>query len=672
MGPHRFDELRLARNLPSPSALGLRILELTRQEDFEQAELVELLRSDPALSGRILQLANGAASGVPVADVREAAMRLGARTIRSVALGFTLLETRVPGGGSFQADLYWSRALAVAVAAQGLAEDAGLDPVTHFTLGLLSEVGQLALACVHTERYSRVWEDPRSARRAGLLALELREFEIDHVEVSACLLRDWGLPEAFVHALLASAGRLRGGEADHEAAERSGQLLRLAQALGRVLSNDPREPVVSRGVALDELLALAASLGHDASALLQRAAELGEVWRGWARTTGVRAIGDPLGDLSLALVQARLREPAPVPMVAPAAPLEHDPFAVDPDSPEGGGEDGSEDAAARPDRVLLVEARAGALGPLEEALERGEYETLQARGHRAALELALHMHPQVVLIESPAEAGPALELLRVLRRSTVGRSLHLIVLTGATHEQVSVELLDAGADDVLVMPATARLVLARVRVGCRNARERARLLAAERSSFRSAAEMGLLGRRLRSAALTDPLTGLPNRRFGMQQLKQEWERSRRSGQPLSVALVDLDHFKAINDGGGHDIGDAVLREISETLGESSRAGDMVARVGGEEFLVLVPGGDLETAQVAAERLRRAVEDLPPLHLDQPLALTISVGVATREAWMRGTDDLLRAADQALYRAKAAGRNRVCSGGEDSGPRAVSA
>lgn len=668
MGPHRFDELRLARNLPSPSALGLRILELTRGEEFEQAELVELLRSDPALTGRILQLANAAASGVPVADVHEAAMRLGARTIRSVALGFTLLETRVPGGGAFQADLYWSRALAVAVSAQGLAEDAGLDPVLHFTLGLLSEVGQLALACVHTERYSRVWEDPRAARRAGLMALELREFEIDHVEVSACLLRDWGLPDAFVHALLASAGRLRGGEGDHESAERSGQLLRLAQALGRVLSNDPREPVVSRGVALDELLGVAASLGHDASALLQRAADLGEIWRSWARSTGVRAIGDPLGDLSLALVQARLREPAPVPMVAPAAPLEPDPFAVDLDAPEVESEEGT----ARPDRVLLVEARAGALGLLEEALESGEYETLQARGHRAALELALHMHPQVVLIESPADPAAALELLRVLRRSTVGRSLHLIVLTGATHEEVSVDLLDAGADDVLVMPATARLVLARVRVGCRNARERARLLDAERSSFRSAAEMGLLGRRLRSAALTDPLTGLPNRRFGMQQLKQEWERSRRSGQPLSVALVDLDHFKTINDGGGHDIGDAVLREVSDTLGESSRAGDMVARVGGEEFLVLVPGGDLETAQVAAERLRRAVEDLPPLHLDEPVALTISVGVATREPWMRGIDDLLRTADQALYRAKAAGRNRVCSGGEEPGPRAVSA
>ncbi|MDA0948142.1 MAG: HDOD domain-containing protein, partial [Planctomycetota bacterium] len=450
MGPHRFDELRLARNLPSPSALGLRILELTRGEDFEQAELVELLRSDPALTGRILQLANAAASGAPVADVHEAAMRLGARTIRSVALGFTLLETRVPGGGSFQADLYWSRALAVAVSAQGLAEDAGLDPVTHFTLGLLSEVGQLALACVHTERYSRVWEDPRAARRAGLMALEVREFEIDHVEVSACLLRDWGLPDAFVHALLAAAGRLSGGEGDHATAERSGQVLRLAQALGRVLSNDPREPVVSRGVALDELLGTAASLGHDASALLQRASALGEVWRSWARTTGVRAIGDPLGDLSLALVQARLREPAPVPMVAPAAPLEHDPFALTLDAPEVGSESGTE----RPDRVLLVESRAGAFGALEEALESGDYETLEARGHRAALELALHMHPQVVLIESPADPGPALELLRVLRRSTVGRSMHLIVLTGATREEVSVDLLDAGADDVLVMPAT--------------------------------------------------------------------------------------------------------------------------------------------------------------------------------------------------------------------------
>lgn len=670
MGPQRFDELRLARDLPSPSALGLKILELTRDEDFEQAELVELLRSDPALSGRVLRLANGAVATEPVADVHQAAMRLGSKVVRNVALGFTLLETRVPGGGSFQGDLYWSRALAVAVAAQRLAEEAGLDPVSHFTLGLLAEVGQLALACVHTERYSRVWDDPRAARRVGLLALEAREFEIDHVEVGACLLRDWGLPESCVQTVLCAAGRLHGEVLERAAIERSAGVLRLALAMGRVLSNDPREPVVSRGVGLDELLAEAAALGRDASELLQLTSEVGEHWRSWAASTGVRALGDPLGDLSLALVQARLREPAPVPMVAPAPALEHDPFQeVGP-----GAEDPVDSAPAQPDRVLLVASRPGSLEVYEEAFREEELETLQASSHRAALELALHMHPQVVVVDAPGDPAPTLELLRVLRRSTVGRSLHLIVLTPSQAEGAAVGLLEAGADDVVAASASSRLLLARVRVGCRNAHERARLLRAERSSFRSAAEMGLLGRRLRSAALTDPLTALPNRRFGMQQLKKEWERSRRADQPLSIALVDLDHFKVINDQGGHDIGDAVLREVADTLGETSRAGDMVARVGGEEFLVLVPGGDLDTARVAAERLRGAVEGLPPLHLDEPRTLTISVGVAQREAWMRGVDDLLRAADQALYAAKAAGRNRVrlAPGRDASGPRAVSA
>jgi diguanylate cyclase (GGDEF)-like protein len=170
--------------------------------------------------------------------------------------------------------------------------------------------------------------------------------------------------------------------------------------------------------------------------------------------------------------------------------------------------------------------------------------------------------------------------------------------------------------------------------------------------------MGLMGRRLRSAALTDALTGLPNRRHGMRLLETEWQRSDRGDHPFSVIAIDIDHFKKFNDLAGHDIGDAVLREVSSTLAENCRTGDAVSRMGGEEFLCVVGGARMDVAHIAAERLRYAVDQLPPIQLDEPMKITVSLGVAQREPWMRCIDDLLREADKALYVAKAAGRNRV--------------
>lgn len=160
-------------------------------------------------------------------------------------------------------------------------------------------------------------------------------------------------------------------------------------------------------------------------------------------------------------------------------------------------------------------------------------------------------------------------------------------------------------------------------------------------------------------ALTDSLTGVANRRRLDQALNHEWARGARTGQPLSVLMIDVDHFKAFNDRHGHHGGDEALRDVARTLLISARRpGDLAARYGGEEFVVVLPETALEGGRLIAEQIRQAVEQLPPFPPDTA-PVTISIGIATQVP-MHGERlaSLLTRADQALYQAKHNGRNRV--------------
>jgi diguanylate cyclase (GGDEF)-like protein len=171
--------------------------------------------------------------------------------------------------------------------------------------------------------------------------------------------------------------------------------------------------------------------------------------------------------------------------------------------------------------------------------------------------------------------------------------------------------------------------------------------------------VGWLMDRLRSAALHDGLTGLFNRRFLRESLPQLQASSSRRGAPLCLIMLDLDHFKRVNDTYGHLVGDRTLRAVSEALRESSRRADLIARYGGEEFAVLCPDTDCETGLHVAERLRAAVEALDETVLGHPGPQTISLGVAVQTRDHELTpEQLIDQADVAMYEAKHRGRNRA--------------
>lgn len=176
----------------------------------------------------------------------------------------------------------------------------------------------------------------------------------------------------------------------------------------------------------------------------------------------------------------------------------------------------------------------------------------------------------------------------------------------------------------------------------------------------SSLERARLFQEVQSLALIDPLTGLQNRRSLFELGRIEFSRAHRMDRPFSCMMLDLDHFKQVNDSYGHPVGDQVLQEFAKCCSSSVRAIDLIGRYGGEELVILLPETDLDTALQIAERLRASTEQIPIKVCDHEISFTVSAGVATKDENTLDLETLIARADQALYVAKFKGRNRVAT------------
>ena len=184
----------------------------------------------------------------------------------------------------------------------------------------------------------------------------------------------------------------------------------------------------------------------------------------------------------------------------------------------------------------------------------------------------------------------------------------------------------------------------------------------ERKVAERTEELAEANHRLELLAVTDALTGLPNRRRLSDTLEAEWLRALRSGEPIGLAMIDIDNFKKYNDHYGHQGGDECLRLVARTVQASVRGTDLVARYGGEEFCIVMPGVNADAALVVAERARRSVAELCEPHAGADIGIvTISIGVTASVPMGGLPDQLIKVADEGLYEAKRAGRNRVAVG-----------
>jgi diguanylate cyclase (GGDEF)-like protein len=253
--------------------------------------------------------------------------------------------------------------------------------------------------------------------------------------------------------------------------------------------------------------------------------------------------------------------------------------------------------------------------------------------------------PQVAILDWVMPGLDGNQVCQALRAKARAKYVYILLVTDKTNKDALLRGLEAGADDYLTKPYDPFELRARLAAGRRIVELQEELIAAREA--------------MRLQAMRDSLTGLWNRRGILDALDRELARSVREGHPLGVVMGDLDHFKRVNDTLGHGVGDVVLRGAARRLAAIVRPYDSLGRYGGEEFLAVLPGCDLENAKKMARRLCDGLSARPIAHGGDSVVMTISAGVASTEGRAGSSAAaLLAAADAALYAAKQRGRNRV--------------
>jgi two-component system cell cycle response regulator len=299
--------------------------------------------------------------------------------------------------------------------------------------------------------------------------------------------------------------------------------------------------------------------------------------------------------------------------------------------------------------VLIVDDDDLVLARLRDLVTAAGYRVFTAPNGLQAMQQLEASPASIVITDLHMPGMDGLELCRLIRQRVWPGYVYIVFLTGRAEEKDILAGLDAGADDFLSKRTPAVQFTARLRTA-------KRILALE-YSLKSALETK------RQLSMTDSLTGIYNRRYLLRHLGRELKRAQRSGGDVSLLLLDIDHFKQVNDTYGHAVGDHVLKNFAQVVGKClHRATDWCARLGGEEFAVVLEGTSLRDASICAERIRDAVVNTSIDNSADRILITVSIGVSAlgviADNSAATVQTLLERADNALYASKSGGRNRV--------------
>ena len=601
--------------LPSPNGVALAIMDLWEDERATVRQMAQLVQSDPGLCGRLLKLANSAAmGGRSVAAIPEAIVRVGMQTVGQLAVAFSLIDSHGEGFcASFKYQEYWSHCLLMALLSRELAQATRIGPPEDlFACGLLSRIGMLAFATIYPDEYGQLL----SEKPDELAEAERQRFGVDHNELSEVLMLDYGVPQA-----LAEPARF------HEAPETSefatdsrpaklATLLHCAHRMAAITVESGQDR--TRQTILNK--ALIAKLGLDEQAIGSLYDRATKEWLEWSKL--------------LDLPQSEAPEYAEL----------------------VGSESDLDTTISAPARLLafILDGQQEPSG-IAEHLRQLAVAVSNCSDTNELLRQVVGARPQILVIPADEEGR---KLCRLIRSTDWGRSPYIFMVSPGNEEQLVIEAFDTGAD-ALISPNISRTELEARLMAVRRVYGLEQAWRKDRAELRKIAnELAVSHRKQELLSLTDQLTELPNRRAAMLALEQAWARSTRTKSPVSVVIVDVDHFKAINDRFGHATGDRVLQQVATVLKAAARQEETIARIGGEEFLLISGNAGLRELVIAAERLRRQIQSTPLKANDESIHLTMSMGIAERETTTISPDELLNAADKALYAAKSAGRNRL--------------
>jgi two-component system, cell cycle response regulator len=278
-------------------------------------------------------------------------------------------------------------------------------------------------------------------------------------------------------------------------------------------------------------------------------------------------------------------------------------------------------------------------------LETKGYATHWAKDGQEAIDEATRLKPDLILLDVMMPKLNGYEVLRLLKENGDLKNIPIIFVTVRGETDSKVVGLRLGGHDYITKPFDLDELIARVEAALR--------VKGEHDNLRA------VNRRLAELSMTDPLTGLYNRRYLMERFDEEIERARRYVYPVACVLVDIDDFKIINDTYGHLQGDQVLQQLAIIMKNCNRVVDILARYGGEEFCMILPQTNLGGAETVAERFRQQVEEARMVQCDQGRSITISLGASAFAVNQTGAkEDLLKQADDALYEAKRQGKNKL--------------
>ena len=618
----RFAEIKSGDALPSPQGVALTIAQLALRDDVGSNELTRIVKTDPAMAGRLLRYANAAHGGSirHIVSLNQAVTFLGLYRIRQLALAFSLVDVYRSGGcEGFDYPHYWSQSLATGVAAQELCGLAQAPPEDSFTCGLLSGIGHLGFASVYPIEYAALLQ--RSLRDAELRQAEIETFGITHADLAAEMLVDWGLPQFFANAVRYHEAPDDGPYAAGSRAENMARMLHLSSRIACMLAGDANLRHEDEG---QMLYHAAARIGLEASELAPTVERIRTAWIEWAKELNL-----PMQERSVADL---LQEP-----------------------PSRGERIG---LIVMPMRVALISDDATLVHTLSSWL-RNLGQTVQTLEDGATASVRAYAADVMLVDVRRCAAGDA--MLRELRLAEAPHRSFLIVMLNAGDEARVAALLRAGADDYLLLPPSEVALEARLHPAQRVVALQGVVRMEREASIRHSSEWARNNRRLLHEALTDALTQLPNRRYGMDHLTHECAFSAETKLPIACIMLDIDHFKRVNDTYGHEAGDDVLRQFAATVQANCRKNDVVFRYGGEEFCVVCPSTGAADAMGLAERILDAVRAANFKIRGDSLRITASAGAALRRCGADTADLLIAAADRALYRAKESGRDRVVCG-----------
>jgi len=628
-----FEQLKAGGNLPSPKGSALSIIRLTQQEEVSLHDLAHAIKTDPVFCGRLIKAANGVnrAGARPLVSIQDAIALLGVPSVRSLALGFSLVSAYRKGKCSnFDYERFWSHSLIRAIALQALTVATHVAPAEDaFSVGLLFRIGELALATLFPDKYADILHQLRQESHLRLLDLEQTNFVMTHNVLSVSMMLDWGLPKSYVEPVYYFEAL---EEIPFVEGSRS-YILTYLLACGDLVADICLAAPEQRGAMMPRLLRLGERLSLDADKLMAICDSAAADWLAWGPMLHLKTTAVP-----------SFKEIAATPVTAPENSL------------DAAGKAATEQRM----RILIVDDERSMRILLCALLTKSGHEVYEAENGRQGFEMALELQPHIMIIDWMMPEMDGIELTKLLRETQVGKSVYVLILTSFEEDDKLVEAFDAGADDFMSKPLRPRVLEARLRAG-------QRIVLLQRASERDreeirqfAAELAVTNRRLQEMALSDSLTGFPNRRYAIERMKQEWAAGTRNKRPLAVMVIDVDEFKTINDTHGHDVGDDVLRQVSMALKSGLREQDVLCRIGGDEFLVISPGATLDEALACAERVRTVAHTTRYTSGRLTLQGSISIGVAVREAGMPDIDALIKEADRGVYLAKQRGRNHVAA------------